>query len=384
MLPGDQTAPPIIDSHIHLFPSSELLTLAWCPPSHHLHTQCSVDEYLAATAHTPSLLGFIFIETDRKSRLARNNQYGWNHALQEIDWIARIARGLPRPGEGHEPQHARLVLGVVPWAPVPLGEEGLREYVRCVEERIDSCLVKGFRHLVQDKARGTMVHEGFVGGLRWLGREGYTFDLGVDFRSGGKWQLDEAVEMIGRAHEDTAEGQRVVVVISMLGSCLIYFHWGSFVSGADGHVDHMCKPDMYLDEFVAAERTAVFAQWRTSIKHLARFSNTYMKLSGAFSEMPRLSSSSHGCAEPWTVTEELRNAKRRCEPWVSAVFQAFGPERVMFGSDWPVCDLGGGGSHYAWRNWWWVVDEIMRDLGLSEDEKNGVWSGVAREAYRLS
>lgn len=39
---------PIIDSHIHLYPASELASLAWCPIGHPLREQHSVDEYKAA------------------------------------------------------------------------------------------------------------------------------------------------------------------------------------------------------------------------------------------------------------------------------------------------------------------------------------------------
>lgn len=45
--------------------------------------------------------------------------------------------------------------------------------------------VRGVRYLLQDKPAGTMLKEGFVEGLKWLGREGLVFDLGVDARSGG-------------------------------------------------------------------------------------------------------------------------------------------------------------------------------------------------------
>lgn len=80
--------------------------------------------------------------------------------------------------------------------------------------------VRGVRYLVQDKPAGTMLQDGFVGSLRWLGRLGLTFDLGVDARSGGLGQLREAVEMMGRVYEGvTDRREAVTIIISMFMSC---------------------------------------------------------------------------------------------------------------------------------------------------------------------
>jgi len=55
--------------------------------------------------------------------------------LMEVDWLKRIALGTPREGEGHAEEHKNLVLGIIPWAPVPSGEEVLERYVEEVEKR---------------------------------------------------------------------------------------------------------------------------------------------------------------------------------------------------------------------------------------------------------
>lgn len=91
---------PIIDSHIHLFPESELKTLAWCEPSNPLHSQHSLEEYEEATGAPPSLEGFIFLETDRKHDLKPDAEdgRGWEMPLMEVDWLKRIALGTPRDG----------------------------------------------------------------------------------------------------------------------------------------------------------------------------------------------------------------------------------------------------------------------------------------------
>jgi hypothetical protein len=61
-----------------------------------------------------------------------------------------------------------------------------------------------------------MLQAGFIEGLKWLGRKGLVFDLGIDQHSGGKWQLEEAAEMIEKAHESVKEEEKVTIIISEL------------------------------------------------------------------------------------------------------------------------------------------------------------------------
>jgi L-rhamnono-1,4-lactonase len=90
--------------------------------------------------------------------------------------------------------------------------QAMKEVERCAEGSFAK--IKGFRYLVQDKPKGTMLTPGFVDGLKWLGRKGFVFDLGVDQHGGGKWQLEEAVEMIEKAHEGVPEDEKVTFIIS--------------------------------------------------------------------------------------------------------------------------------------------------------------------------
>lgn len=101
---------------------------------------------------------------------------------------------------------------------------------------------------------------------------------------------------------------------------------------------------------------------------------TYMKLSGAFSEIKPLS------GEGQVDIDGLANL---LEPWTDVIFDAFGPERVMFGSDWPVSNIGGGGNDVAWNRWLRVVETILVRRGLSTEEKIGVWGQVAVKAYGI-
>jgi L-rhamnono-1,4-lactonase len=221
---GESADYPIIDSHIHLYPASEIETLAWCKPSNPLHSQHSLKEFAAATGSPPSLEGFIFLETDRKHDLVTGLEdgSGWEFPLMEVDWLKRIALGTPKDGEGHISEQKKLCLAIIPWAPVPSGAEVLERYVKGVEKHAESSFgkIRGFRYLVQDKPKGTMLQDEFIEGLKWLGKKGFVFDLGVDQHRGGKWQLEEAVEMIEKAHEGVDEEDKVTFILSEHSFCL--------------------------------------------------------------------------------------------------------------------------------------------------------------------
>ncbi|KAH8601684.1 hypothetical protein B0O99DRAFT_588870 [Bisporella sp. PMI_857] len=337
---------PVIDSHIHLFPSSELDTLAWCKPSNPLYKQHSLDEYALATGSPSSLEGFIFLETDRKHDLdlGAKDGSGWAMPLMEIDWLKRIALGTPKEGEGHTPEQGKLCLGIVPWAPVPSGEGPLERYVKEAERTAGESWgkVKGFRYLVQERPRGTMLEEKFIDGLRWLGRKGFVFDLGVNQHDGGKWQLEEAVDMIEKAHQDVEEKDKVAIILN-----------------------HLCKPDLS----VYNQTDPSFVAWRTAMFRLSKCSKTYMKLSGCFSEMPDKLKQA--------TVDEIFEA---LQPYLVVILATFGPFRIMFGSDWPVCTIG---VDDAWKKWRRVVQRFCDVASLSQAEQIMIWSGTAIKAYNL-
>jgi len=222
---------PIVDSHIHLFAASHLPTLAWYTPGGPLSAQHSVDEYRHATSSVSStsntedkkyLKGFIFLETDRISSVEDSKTFGasnqgWKYALEEVSFLSRIVKGDPISGEGHNVLDKDLCLGIVPWAPVPGGPAALDSYMSEVKIKMGQGYayqkVRGVRYLVQDKPSGIMLENNFIEGLRWLGKEGLTFDLGVDARQGGLGQLREAVEMMERLYSATKRSGDIPVTI---------------------------------------------------------------------------------------------------------------------------------------------------------------------------
>ncbi|MFD9755646.1 amidohydrolase family protein [[Kitasatospora] papulosa] len=99
--------------------------------------------------------------------------------------------------------------------------------------------------------------------------------------------------------------------------------------------------------------------WAHGLRALAALPNTVCKLSGLVTEADPLS---------WTV-EDLR-------PYADTVIEAFGPTRLMYGSDWPVCRLAAG---YA------DVLATARELtdGLGEADRQSVLAGTAQRVYGL-
>lgn len=210
---------PIVDSHIHLYPGSEISTLAWAKEGNPIASQRSMEDYRGATGSPDNLKGFIFVETDRKHDLASGaaDGSGWEGPLTEVAWLRRIVEGKPREGEGHSPEDASLCLGIVPWAPLPSGPEVLARYIDKVKEVAGPVAwpkIRGFRYLLQDKAHGTAIEEPFVNSLKLLGKMGLVFDLGIDQHRRGKQQLEEALVMISLAHDSVPEDEQVTIIIS--------------------------------------------------------------------------------------------------------------------------------------------------------------------------
>ena len=72
--------------------------------------------------------------------------------------------------------------------------------------------------------------------------------------------------------------------------------------------------------------------------------------------------------ENWTE-QQLR-------PYLDTVLAAFGPERLMFGSDWPVCLVAS-----AYKRWYDLICEYIQPL--SSDEQAAIMGDTAIRAYKL-
>jgi L-fuconolactonase len=117
-------------------------------------------------------------------------------------------------------------------------------------------------------------------------------------------------------------------------------------------LDHLGKPR--IDQGLVG-----LARWRRSFEALAGCSNVTCKLSGMVTE----------AGPQWTV-EALR-------PFVAIAVRSFGPSRLMFGSDWPVCLLVAG-----YRD---VLDALRQALPpLSADDLDAIFGATATRVYRLT
>ena len=116
-------------------------------------------------------------------------------------------------------------------------------------------------------------------------------------------------------------------------------------------IDHLAKPRI---------RSGATEPWASLLRPFGELSNVSCKLSGLVTEAD---------AATWRVAD--------LAPYVEIALDTFGPQRTLFGSDWPVCLLA---ASYA------EVVAAARDLtaGLSSAERAAVFGGAAEAAYRLS
>jgi L-fuconolactonase len=137
----------------------------------------------------------------------------------------------------------------------------------------------GFRHIAQAEPDDKfLVRRDFLAGISRLREFGFTYDILIYPK-----QLPAAVELVSRFPE-----QRFVI-------------------------DHIAKPEI---------KTHNEGSWSANIRAIARNQNAYCKLSGLVTEANWHS---------WKPKD--------FQFYLDVVFEAFGPERLMFGSDWPVCLL---------------------------------------------
>jgi L-fuconolactonase len=174
----------------------------------------------------------------------------------------------------------------------------------------------GLRHVLQGETEpGYMLREDFNRGLAALAGRGLAYDILVFER-----QLPEVLHLVDRHPH-----QRFIL-------------------------DHIAKPRI---------RARELQPWLDNMRELARRPNVWCKLSGVVTEADSRS---------WT--------EQGLRPYLEGALEAFGPRRLMFGSDWPVCLVATG---YA--DWAALAGRFVSRL--SETEQEAFWSGNAREAYRL-
>ena len=175
----------------------------------------------------------------------------------------------------------------------------------------------GVRHVVQDEPDPRfLLGEAFVQGLRQLQAHGLTYDL-LLFPP----QLPAAVELVGMLPEQP------------------------FV------LDHLAKPLI---------KSGTLDPWQADLRALARHEHVSCKLSGMVTE---------AAWQGWKPTD--------FKPYLEVALDAFGPSRLMYGSDWPVCLLAGEYSQV-----FELVDDFL--AALSDTERQQVLGTTATHFYGLS
>lgn len=270
-----------------------------------------------------------------------SHMHFWRFDPVRDAWIDDTMRVLQRdflPGDVHAALHAARIdavvavqadqseaetdflLGLAARDPVVRGVVGwidLRapDLSARLERRRGDARLKGFRHIAQAEPDDFLTRDDVTAGIRQLGAHGFSYDILI------------------RAHQLPAATRLVEACPG-----------GSFV------LDHCAKPPIV---------TGDLREWRRGIAAIARHPNVCCKVSGLVTE-------AHW--SQWTAAQVT--------DCLDIVADAFGPDRLLFGSDWPVCLLA---ATYA------RVAEVVEawTARLTAREQARVFGGTAAAVYRL-
>ena len=195
------------------------------------------------------------------------------------------------------------------------------EHGAAVREHLESLLaispfIKGVRRNLQDETEPDFcLRPDFVAGVRLLAQYNLSFDLCIKH-----WQLPGVIELVRRC-PDTA-----------------------FI------LDHLGKPGI---------KQRQLNPWQADLRKLAELPNIVCKISGIVTEADH---------ESWQPAD--------LEPFVNVALDAFGEERVLFGSDWPVDLLAS-----PYRRWYETLEGLTAHLPLLARRK--LWAENAQRFYRV-
>lgn len=164
-------------------------------------------------------------------------------------------------------------------------------------------IIKGFRHILQGEPKGFMLQKKFVTGLKALAKNNYTYDLLIYH-----YQIPDALALLKEL-----DALKIVV-------------------------DHIAKPDI---------KNGNITEWAKDIKALSSHPNVYCKISGMTTEADW---------KNWTAEDLI--------PYLDTVVEAFGTDRIMFGSDWPVCLVAS-----SYNNWLTTIKNYFSSFSKEEQAK---------------
>jgi L-fuconolactonase len=189
-----------------------------------------------------------------------------------------------------------------------------------LEERLDFYKefkkLKGFRHVLQGEAdRALMMKPAFINGIRKLKKFGFTYDILIYTD-----QLKYTKEFVAAFPDQL------------------------FV------IDHIAKPNI---------KEHNIKDWKKDITAIAEYQNVYCKISGMVTEAD------------WTKWK-----KKDFKPYLDVVVEAFETNRIMFGSDWPVCLVAA--TYEQMKS---IVDDYFSKF--SKDEREAFFGKNAIKFYNL-
>lgn len=187
---------------------------------------------------------------------------------------------------------------------------------RDIEKFAENKKLKALRHVVQDEKDDRYILRGdFNAGVALLDKYGLAYDILIFER-----HLPYATQFVDRHPK-----QRFVL-------------------------DHIAKPRI---------QEGVVQPWRDNLRELARRPNVWCKVSGVVTEADH---------KRWTEAQ--------VRLYIDTAIDAFGPSRILFGSDWPVCL-----SATTYKNWADLMRRAVKNH--SQQERDMIFGGAAAAAYRI-
>jgi L-fuconolactonase len=270
-----------------------------------------------------------------------SHQHFWNYHPDRQEWIGPEMGRLKRdflPEDLYPVLQASQIDGCI----AVQAEEHLREtefllelsdshpwilgvvgWVEVAQDNLDELLdswsqaskLLGFREILQSKEPEYLLRKEFVRGIQKLGSRGYTYDI-LTYPQ----QLPAALSLV-----DKCPNQRFVI-------------------------DHLSKPEIKAGDWKG---------WKKSLQPFGERELVHAKVSGLVTEADW---------KKWDANQLY--------PYLEIALEIFGPKRLLFGSDWPVCLVAG-----EYEQVLEVIDSFTNQL--SADENEAILGGTAQEFYSI-
>ena len=313
---------PIIDTHHHL----------WERGGH----RYLLHEFLADAASGHHLVGSVFVECEAMYRASGPKEM---RPVGQTEFVA----GIAAMSESERYGPARVAAGIVGFADLTLGDRV--EPVLEANLRAGGGRFRGVRHSAAWDASEVIGNSRTAGGPHLLRQP--------DFRAGFA-----RLTALGLSLDAWVFHPQLPDVVDLARTFpdanIVSVHCG----GPLGYGPYDGKRD------------EVFRTWKAGVTELATCPNVTMKLGGM---MMRLAAYDYRSEPAPPTSEQLADLWR---PYIEGCIELFGPDRCMFESNFPVEKMGIG-----WAALWNAFKRIA--AGASADEKQALFSGTARRAYRL-